>query len=202
MRVPKHTHLDHPWLIHEIVPDFTLEDVWILPEIVGEADDFEDVITLATDGDPAHELNLPARLLWGARDLLGRWFDLGEIARPSTRGRGLPIPGTSQTTLSARLSDDLRETVRAVEFRHLPFVPLFKTADEFAAEISNKTVHGILHLAWVDCDNGTYQGQMAVYVKPRGGFGRAYMAFIKPFRYLVVYPALERQLARSWRNRS
>jgi hypothetical protein len=42
---------------------------------------------------------------------------------------------------------------------------------------------------------------MAVYVKPRGLFGQAYMAFIKPFRYLIVYPALERQLTRTWSHR-
>ncbi len=128
------------------------------------------------------------------------WLDLGEIARPSRGYNSLPIPGTSQATLSARLSDDLRETVREVDFRHLPFVPLFKTAEEFAAELSNKTVPGVLHLAWVSHDDGTYQGQMAVYVKPRGAFGRAYMAFIMPFRYLIVYPALERQLAMNWRT--
>ena len=28
------------------------------------------------------------------------------------------------------------------------------------------------------------------------------MAFIKPFRYLVVYPAMERQLAREWEERA
>jgi hypothetical protein len=58
-----------------------------------------------------------------------------------------------------------------------------------------------MHLAWVDRDNGTYQAQMAVYVKPRGRFGRAYMAFIKPFRYWIVYPALEGELGRAWSRR-
>jgi hypothetical protein len=43
---------------------------------------------------------------------------------------------------------------------------------------------------------------MAVYVKPRGLFGRGYMALIKPFRYLIVYPALTRQLGRAWDRRA
>ncbi len=55
-------------------------------------------------------------------------------------------------------------------------------------------MHGVLHLAWADQGDGSFQGQMAVYVKPRGRFGRAYMAFIKPFRYAIVYPALMRQI--------
>jgi hypothetical protein len=43
---------------------------------------------------------------------------------------------------------------------------------------------------------------MAVYVKPRGPLGSAYMALIKPFRYLVVYPALMRQIERTWKART
>jgi hypothetical protein len=59
-----------------------------------------------------------------------------------------------------------------------------------------------MHLAWVGNESGdNYEAQMAVYVKPRGRFGRMYMAFIKPFRYLIVYPALERQIARDWSRR-
>ncbi len=39
---------------------------------------------------------------------------------------------------------------------------------------------------------------MAVYVKPRGVLGRGYMAFIKPFRYWIVYPALMRWMRQTW----
>jgi hypothetical protein len=39
---------------------------------------------------------------------------------------------------------------------------------------------------------------MAVYVKPNGLLGDAYMAAIRPFRYLVVYPAMLRELGRIW----
>jgi hypothetical protein len=59
-------------------------------------------------------------------------------------------------------------------------------------------VFGVLHLGWADRGDGRFQGRMAVYVKPRGRLGRAYMAFIKPFRYAVVYPALLRQVGRRW----
>jgi len=44
---------------------------------------------------------------------------------------------------------------------------------------------------------GGYHGQMAVLVKPNGPFGNAYMAAIRPFRHLVVYPALMRQFERT-----
>jgi hypothetical protein len=63
-------------------------------------------------------------------------------------------------------------------------------------------MHGVMHLAWVDQGEGGYQGQMAVYVKPRGPLGKGYMALIKPFRHWVVYPALMRQVERTWNRRA
>jgi hypothetical protein len=111
---------------------------------------------------------------------------------------GLAIPGSSEASLAARLPENLRGSAAAVDFGSLPFSPLFLTADEFAAEISNQTVHGVMHLAWVDRGDGLFQGQMAVYVKPRGRLGEAYMALIRPFRHLIVYPALMRQFERKW----
>ncbi|MEX1077828.1 MAG: DUF2867 domain-containing protein [Homoserinimonas sp.] len=61
------------------------------------------------------------------------------------------------------------------------------------------TVHGILHVGWVeDPDGGGHHGQMAVLVKPNGRFGAAYMAMIKPFRYLFVYPAMMRMIQKKW----
>ena len=42
---------------------------------------------------------------------------------------------------------------------------------------------------------------MAVLVKPNGLFGRAYMTAIRPFRHLIVYPAMMREGERVWRER-
>ena len=39
---------------------------------------------------------------------------------------------------------------------------------------------------------------MAVLVKTSGVPGTAYMAAIKRFRYVIVYPALMRQIGREW----
>src|SRR5687767_11291649 len=198
MRLPKSAHESGPWRIHEIVPDFTLEDVWALP-VHGGPDDFPKLLELGTSLDPANADSLPARALWRIRDRLGAWFDLGRISEPDDGEQGLPIPGTEQRSLTERLPDDLRSSPWRHDFGSLPFKPLYRTDNESAAEISNKTVFGVMHLAWVDKGHGQYQGQMGVYVKPRGAFGKAYMAFIKPFRYWVVYPALMRQIERQWK---
>jgi hypothetical protein len=199
MRIPNAAHESRPWRIREIAPDFRLEDVWALPAY-GTAEDFPRLLEQMVSADPTDTGSLATRVLWGLRDLLGRVFGLGRISAPVEDGRdgGLPIPGTDETSLAARLPDDLRGTAADVKFHSLPFVPLYRTDDEFAAELSNQTVHGVMHLAWVDQGDGRYQGQMAVYVKPRGPLGNGYMALIKPFRYLIVYPAVMRRIEREW----
>jgi hypothetical protein len=152
--------------------------------------------------DPANADSLPTRFLWRLRDRLGKWFDLGEISAPAGDDRGeFPIPGTSEGSLRGRLPQDLRDTAMEVDLGSLPFVPLYLSDDEFAAEVSNRTMHGVMHLAWVEQGGGRYRPQMAVYVKPNGLFGKAYMALIKPFRYLIVYPALTKQIERMWEER-
>ena len=199
MRIPNSTHEAGPWRIREIVPDFTIEDVWALP-VEGSAADFDGVLKLMAASDPSNADSAAARALWRLRDRLGEWFSLGRISEPTEGDEGarLPIPGTSELSLEERLPADLKGTATEVDFGSLPFEPLYRTGDEFAAEVSNRTVHGVLHLAWVDRGAGRHQAQMAVYVKPRGAFGRSYMALIKPFRHLVVYPALMRQFERTW----
>jgi Protein of unknown function (DUF2867) len=205
MRLPSAAHESRPWRIREIAPDFTLEDVWALP-VHGGAEDFQALVELMLASDPASVESLPTRVLWEVRDRLGSLFSLGRISAPIGGADGdaageLPIPGDSETSLADRLPDDLRGTASDLHFASLPFLPLYRSEDEFAAELSNRTVHGVMHLAWVEGGDGRYQGQMAVYVKPRGLFGRGYMALIKPFRHWIVYPALMRQTERVWRAR-
>ena len=170
----------------------------------GGAEDFQVLLDRTVSSDPSQSQSLPTRAFgvfataWGA---CSAWA--GSPPRPSSTDEGaggLPIPGTSETSLTSRLPAELRGTAADLRFDSLPFVPLYRTDDEFAAEVSNQTVHGVMHLAWVEQGEGRYQGQMAVYVKPRGQLGKAYMALIKPFRHWVVYPALMRQMEREWNS--
>ena len=201
-RIPNSVHESHPWRIRELLPDFTLEDVWALP-VEGGAEDFPALLELLSSLDPAHSDSSATRFLWALRDRLGDWFDLGRIRVPAGADTApeLPIPGSAEASLAERLPADLRGTAADADFGSLPFSPLYRTDFEAAAEISNQTVHGVAHLAWTDRGEGRYQGQMAVYVKPRGRFGEAYMALIKPFRYWIVYPAMMRQVGQAWDRR-
>lgn len=194
MRLPNREHESQSCRIHDIAPDFTLEDVWALPAR-GNADDFATLLEVMASLDPANGESLATRMLFCIRYRLGGWFGWDGADHQ------LPIPGNTETTLSARLPEDLRNTAAGVDLSATKFTPLYRTNVEFAAELSNRTVHAVMHLAWVDKGDGCYQGQMGVYVKPRGSFGAGYMAFIAPFRHRVVYPALMRQIEHAWNIR-
>ncbi len=162
MRLANAAHEAGPWRIRAIVPDFTLEDVWALPA-EGGAGEFGELLAQMEAADPASAGSLPTRLLWRLRDGLGRVFALGRTSAPvdPEASGGRPIPGTSETSLAGRLPENLRDTATGVRFGSLPFVPLYRTDDEFAAEISNETVHAVMHLAWAEQREGRYQAQMA-----------------------------------------
>jgi len=195
MRLSNSEHEAHAWRIREIAPDFRLEDVWALP-VRGGAEDFATLLEVMASLDPgADSESCATRALFGIRYRLGGWLGWDEVPQP------LSIPHATETTLSARLPEDLRNSATGLDVRAKDFTPLYRTDVEWAAEISNRTVHAVLHLAWVEKGQGLYQGQLGVYVKPRGTFGSAYMAAISPFRHLIVYPALMREIERAWSAR-
>jgi len=187
-RLPHSEHTSRPWRIHELTPDFRLEDVRELPT-PGGADDFPLLVGTFAHGKASGDSSRAVRLLWAIRWRLGKLFGLDD---PST-GIGARVP-----TLCERLPADLRDGSRGPELESLPFRPLFLLKDEWAAEIANRTIHGVLHLGWVPDTAGGYRGQMAVLVKPNGPLGLADKAMIKPFRYLVVYPAMLRTIRWEW----
>jgi hypothetical protein len=196
MRLPNAEHEGHGWVIDRVAFDFELLDVWGLPA-QGGPDEFPTLVEVVTSMDPANGDSQATRALFALRYRLGALFGWDDA--PSE----LPVPGSRETTLSARVPEDLRDTTtRPVVVSSTTFVPVYRTDDEWAAEISNSTVHAVLHLAWVARGEGVYRGQMGIYVKPRGKFGSAYMALIGPFRHLIVYPALMRQIERAWNARS
>jgi hypothetical protein len=191
VRLPDTAHTGRPWRIHALTPDFRLEDVWALPT-PGGPDDFPRLVETAARLDPEHGGAAAVRALFALRWKLGGLLGLDD----AEAGVGARVP-----TLRDRLPADLRAGPRGPEFGALPFSSLYLLEDEFAAEIANRTMHGVLHLGWVPDGAGAYRGQMAVLVKRNGLLGAAYMAAIAPFRHLVVYPPMIRGVGRAWRAR-
>lgn len=188
MRLPDSAQTSRPWRIHELTRDFRIEDVWALPT-PGGPEDFPRLVRIAASFDPSRSSFGAVRALFAIR------WRLGELLGWDGPDAGL---GSRVPTLRDRLPADLRQTALRAEFDALPFSPLYVTDDEMAAEIANRTVHGIMHMGWVREGTGGYRGQMAVYVKPNGLLGEGYLAAIKPFRHLIVYPAMLRDIGRRW----
>jgi hypothetical protein len=188
MKLPNSEQTSRPWRIHELVQDFRLLDVWALPT-PGGPDDFPRLVEMIAASDTAESPSRAARALWAIRWKLGEIFGWDEVDEDD-------LPDWQM--LRDRLPDDLREAPTGPEFEALPFQSVYLLEDEWAAELANKTVHGVMHMSWVPDDEGAYRGQMSVYVKPNGLFGKAYLLAIEPFRHLVVYPPLLLELERRW----
>jgi hypothetical protein len=196
MRLPKTAHSSRPWRVHDLTQDFELEDVWELPTPGGPDDLARLVRQFTSSGDDP----VVVRALFALRWKLGQLFGWDK------RGSGV---GERVRSLRERLPADLLEAPRGPDLRAVPgreaadgppiFSSVYQTHDEWVAELSNKTVHTVMHIGWVPDDSGSgYHAQMAVLVKPNGRFGKAYMAAIKPFRYALVYPLLLRSIGRHW----
>jgi hypothetical protein len=191
MRLPDSEHTSRPWRIHEIAPDFRIEDVWAYRTPGAGPDDFPAMVAALRAAGGLNQNPPVVRFLFAVRWKLGALF-----------GWDTPEEGLARVeSLCDRLPRDLRQDAAREAVPNTPFTMVYELPDECAIELANKTVHDICHLGWVPTDDGEYELRMAALVKPNGVFGRLYMATIKPFRYLIVYPALTRQWERAWRNR-
>jgi hypothetical protein len=176
-----------------LLSDFELLDRWRV-DIEGAPDEFHRFCQLFVDNG-FHSDSRFSEALFALRFRLGKTFGWDE-------GEPLPIPGCSETSVAARLDDNDRA-------RNVPLtLPTDRTFegniiycfdDEALFEISNKTIHALINLRWVDAAApGRKTVEMAIYIKKRGRMSGFYMALIKPFRHSIVYPALLGRLKRKW----
>jgi hypothetical protein len=188
MRVPNAEHNSRPWRIHELTRDYRLEDVWELPG-VGGPDDFPRLVQLMASYDASRSSSVAVRTLFAIR------FRIGGLLGWDAPSGGV---GSRVPTLRDRFPPDLRGAPPGPDMAGGPFTSLYLLENEWAAEIANQTVHGVVHIGQVPDGTGRSRAYMAVYVKPNGLLGNAYMAAIRPFRYMIVYPAMLRELGRIW----
>lgn len=151
-----------------------------------------DVLSCVRSMDPA-ESKGPTGALFRLRERMGRLFGWdGEVNR-------IPIPGCEETSLRDRLPVEDRAALPPPSDSPFLFVPVYQDEREAFSELSNETVHAVMHLTWVP-EGDMHHANMAVYVKHRGWLGRAYMALIGPFRHWIVYPAMMSRLGTTWRE--
>ena len=189
IKIRSEEHLIHPLKVHDLLSDYELEDVWRFPVTLQPEHSLDQFLTLfKSAGDQLSGKGL-AGLLFRFRLFLGKLFHWDEQ---------LPVDHLIPGTLRHRYAEQERLT-----FDELPspgtgdFIPVYQLENEFLSEISNKTVEAALHISRVPQDDH-WVVHMAVYVKPKGTFGRFYMALIKPFRLWIVYPAMMQTAKKKW----
>jgi len=206
-------HAARPWRVATLAPDFELLDVWEVPIAADPArgESFERFLAVFVEHGmrghwPRYRLDptsprdlLHGLLLTAAAGLFAFRGALGRVFRLDDDHEALPIPGRMEHRVRERLAaaDRARDT-GALPPRIGAFETVYAFADEALLEIANRTIHGLLHVSWVDGGGGRRAAVLAVYVKSRGFWSRAYMALIHPFRHLVVYPAWISHVQRSW----
>ncbi len=177
----KQEHRARPWRVNDLARDFELLDVWRFEcQAPVSLDEF-----LRAFWQVARELEQSS--LARLRSWLGRKFKWDD------HDFTLSIPGCAEKRVSERLTDADRERNRASADRPPLQGPTVETvyqfADEALFELSNDTVHALLHVG-VPGESAT----LAVYIKSRGLFTRAYLLAISPFRHAVIYPRLIRRV--------
>jgi hypothetical protein len=212
-------HRRRPWRVHTLAPDFELLDLWRIPVRVDGAagrtfEDFHRVflqlgVSLRTR--PVYPLAprsvadcLHVVRLAGLAGLMGARLVLGRVLRLDVDPGGGREEKAEAGSVAARLTAQDRRRDRGRERSHardaFGFRPVYVFEHEALHEVSNRTVHALLHLSLAADGPEAGSVLLAVYVKSRGAVTRFYLALIRPFRYAVVYPALLAHLGRTWRH--
>lgn len=183
MKVAPNEHFSRPWHVHGLAADFTLLDVWRFDVTLAEhpGRNFQAFLELHERALARPETGGLSGALFRFREWLGRVFGWDDAAP-------LAIPGSTECSVAERLSGQAAPADRVG-----PFQRIYRTEREALYEISNRTVHALMHLGEADG-----RPVMAVYVKTRGVLSQLYLWLIAPFRHLVVYPAMLRTARAAW----
>jgi hypothetical protein len=175
-----------PLRVHAFLAGVPLHDVWAIdlprtrPGIT--LDEF-----LRTARTCRFTLSPVARALLNIRLFVGRL--LGWDREPSA---------TACETFTTRLTTaDRSMSLAPAGTREGLFRVVYRFENEQLLELINRTAHAAALSALVETAYH-YRFYFGVYVRSVGRFTPVYMALIDPFRKLVVYPSLLRNVRASW----
>jgi hypothetical protein len=193
MKIDKSEHTKLPWKVQDLLKDFRIEDVWLLPVELDETHSLNDVLTQlgkAKNSIPKKGITVQ---LFKLRLFLGKLFNwdnrsehLAKLTNGKIRNR---YAKTQQLT-----SEDLPKG------SYGNFTLVYSLENEYLFEIENTIVQAAIHYSRIYLASNKWKVHMSIYVKPKGLFGQLYMLAIKPFRLLIVYPALMKALKLQWDN--
>ncbi len=201
MKLDSVRHTEQPWRVHALASDFELLDVWSFPILAETHERFERFFDVVTTNGMRTD-NRWADGLFELREVLGKIFrwDVKTARR---------IPGCDEYSVVERLDEDdktqaaiLQERLQARlhEVTVAEITVVYLEENEALIELTNSTIHALIHLGRVKHDDKFWNPRIAIYIKSRGFMSDAYMAMIAPFRHSIVYPAFLGHIATQWRR--
>ena len=189
MRIEPDEFRARPLRVHALLHDVPLEDAWAVPLAGGgpgrTIQDLRAVMVAGRAAAPA----VVQGLFW-LRGRIGNLF-----------GWDHQRPAWHAESYADRLSPaDRTQSVVAPGTPDGSFRLLYRFEDEQLSELRNATVHAFLSLS-IRPAAGGYLAYLGVFVRPVHRLTRLYMGAIRPFRHLVVYPAMIRTMQRTWVDR-
>jgi len=201
----KKMHLSYPWKVHDIAKDFELLDVWEFPIMANKTQnqDFSLFLRVIQQSSKPSARSFFSIKFMIARFLVILRVFLGGIFGLDQNINSLPIPGCDETSLKDRLSvEDRNRSLAESGGEGAPNDSIWRTVylyeNEMLTELSNNTVHALMHFGWVQKFGKFFTARLAVYAKPRGTLGEFYMRLIVPFRRAIIYPALMQEIKNKW----
>jgi hypothetical protein len=172
---------------HSLLADVPLHDVWAVDLPGGRPGltllELRDLLSVGT----VTKANPAVRFLFALRAGLGRAFGWDREPPQASRDSYLP-----------RLSAEERErSLVAPGTPEGPFRVLCVSPREAISEVQNSTVHGFSVFALTDGPSG-HRLYWAIYVRPVGRVSGWYMRLIDPFRRVLIYPAILREVRAAW----
>ncbi len=202
MMINKETHFARSWKVNEIANDFVLWDVWEIPIVANNSktENFQSFYGIALETfNKIQAKTTLVSILFTIRFWIDKIFPLDRNINT------LPIPGCQETTVKSRLNRQYLEKSKAGKVlkdnnTDLEFRPVYLFEDESLHELSNDTVHGLIHVGWIKKNDNQYTATLAIYVIPRGIYGKVYLKLIEPFRRHIVYPGLMKAIKEQWQE--
>jgi hypothetical protein len=187
MRVDPRQYERLDLLAHSLLADVPLHDVWVVELPGGGSGRTVADLRAILSRENLTTVNAVVRLLFALRARLGGFF-----------GWDHEPPQADQESVLHRLSKTDREaSLVAPGTPEGPFRVVYVSPREAISEIQNVTVHAFSVFALTEHSLG-YRLYWAVYVRPVGRITGWYMRLVDPFRRLVIYPAVLRQIRASW----
>jgi hypothetical protein len=201
----KKKHYDYSWKVHKIAKDFKLLDVWEFPILADKSkgQDLALFLKIVQDKQKYDLKNgISPRLLMAGFLVVLRNF-MAKIFPIDKDVNTLPIPGCKETSLRERLSrEDQEKNLAEQEIKgnekKRGFRVVYLYENESLWELSNNTVHALMHLGWVCKYDNYFTARLAVYAKTRGWLGYLYMKLIMPFRRHIIYPVTMNYVKAKW----